>query len=70
MQAGGTGTVSFHGLTWAMPMVLWQLVCSVFPLCFLAALTFRLVGSYRMVPYATGVGACARSAAARDRTGA
>ena len=50
MQARGTRTVSFYGLTWAMPMVLWQLVFFVFPLCFLVALTFWLVRNYRMVP--------------------
>ena len=41
MQARGTRTVSFYGLTWAMPMVLWQFVFFVFPLCFLVALTLR-----------------------------
>ena len=50
MQARGVRTVSFYGLTWAMPMVLWQLVFFVFPLCFLLALTFWLVRNYRMVP--------------------
>jgi len=37
-------------MTWAMPMLLWQLVFFVFPLLFLVALTFWLVKNYRMVP--------------------
>lgn len=37
-------------MTWAMPMVLWQLIFFVFPLCFLVALSFWLVKNYRMTP--------------------
>ncbi len=46
----GTKSVSLYGLTWAMPMVVWQLIFFVFPLVFLVALTFWLVKNYRMVP--------------------
>ena len=43
-------TVSLYGMTWAMPMLVWQLVFFVFPLLFLIALSFWLVKNYRMVP--------------------
>ena len=46
----GRKTVSVYGLTFALPMVAWQLVFFVFPLLFLVALTFWLVKNYRMVP--------------------
>ena len=46
----GTKTVSLYGLSFALPMVAWQLVFFVFPLLFLVALTFWLVRNYRMVP--------------------
>ena len=46
----GRKTVSVYGLTFALPMVVWQLVFFVFPLVFLVALTFWLVKNYRMVP--------------------
>ena len=46
----GRKSVSLYGLTFSLPMVLWQLVFFVFPLLFLVALTFWLVKNYRMVP--------------------
>ena len=46
----GRKTVTVYGLTFALPMVVWQLVFFVFPLLFLVVLTFWLVRNYRMVP--------------------
>ena len=46
----GRRTVTVYGLTFALPMVVWQLVFFVFPLLFLVALTFWLVKNYRMEP--------------------
>ncbi len=43
-------TVTIYGLTWSMPIVLWQLVFFVFPLLFLLLMSFWLVKNYRMVP--------------------
>ena len=43
-------TVTVYGLTWSMPIVLWQLVFFVFPLLFLLLMSFWLVKNYRMVP--------------------
>jgi len=42
--------VSLFGLSFGLPMVIWQLVFFVFPLLFLIALSFWLVKNYRMVP--------------------
>jgi spermidine/putrescine transport system permease protein/putrescine transport system permease protein len=41
---------SLFGLTFALPMPIWQALFFVFPLCFLVVLTFWLVKNYRMVP--------------------
>ena len=46
----GRRNVSVYGLTWAMPMILWQLVFFIFPLMFLLLMSFWLVKNYRMVP--------------------
>ncbi len=46
----GTKKVRIYGLTWAMPMVVWQLLFFIFPLIFLVALSFWLVKNYRMEP--------------------
>ena len=46
----GRRNVSVYGLTWAMPMVLWQLIFFIFPLMFLLLMSFWLVKNYRMVP--------------------
>ena len=43
-------TVTIYGLTWSMPIVLWQLVFFVFTLLFLLLMSFWLVKNYRMVP--------------------
>jgi len=43
-------TVTIYGLTWSMPIVIWQLVFFVFPLLFLLLMSFWLVKNYRMVP--------------------
>ncbi len=43
-------TITIYGLTWSMPIVLWQLVFFVFPLLFLLLMSFWLVKNYRMVP--------------------
>jgi spermidine/putrescine transport system permease protein/putrescine transport system permease protein len=42
--------ITLYGLTWSLPMPVWQLVFFVFPLLFLVALSFWLVKNYRMVP--------------------
>jgi spermidine/putrescine transport system permease protein/putrescine transport system permease protein len=42
--------ISLFGVSFALPMVVWQLVFFVFPLLFLCALSFWLVKNYRMVP--------------------
>lgn len=46
----GSRRISVYGLTWAMPMLLWQFVFFVFPLAFLVVLSFWLVKNYRMEP--------------------
>lgn len=43
-------SVSLFGLTFAMPLLLWQLLFFLAPLCFLAALSFWVVRNFRMVP--------------------
>jgi len=42
--------VNIFGLSFALPIVIWQLVFFIFPLLFLIALSFWLVKNYRMVP--------------------
>ncbi len=42
--------VTLYGLTWSMPIVLWQLIFFIFPLIFLFVISFWLVKNYRMVP--------------------
>jgi spermidine/putrescine transport system permease protein/putrescine transport system permease protein len=42
--------ITLYGLTWSLPMLVWQLVFFVFPLIFLLALSFWLVKNYRMLP--------------------
>ena len=44
------GRVSLFGLTFALPLPIWQGLFFVFPLCFLVVLTFWLVKNYRMEP--------------------
>lgn len=43
-------SVSVYGLTFSMPLLIWQLLFFVAPLCFLVALSFWVVKNYRMVP--------------------
>lgn len=42
--------INFFGLSFALPLLLWQIVFFVFPLLFLIALSFWLVKNYRMEP--------------------
>ncbi len=42
--------IGWYGVTWSGPMVIWQLLFFVVPLCFLIVLSFWLVKNYRMVP--------------------
>ena len=41
---------SAYLLTWRLPMIIWQLLFFVVPLCFLIVLSFWLVKNYRMEP--------------------
>ena len=43
-------TVSVYGLTFSMPMLLWQLIFFLAPLVFLIALSFWSVRNFRMEP--------------------
>lgn len=43
-------SVSLYGLTFSLPLLLWQLVFFVSPLCFLVALSFWTVKNFRMQP--------------------
>ena len=49
-EAHGARRVSLFGLSFALPLVIWQLLFFVFPMAFLIALSFWLVKNYRMVP--------------------
>lgn len=42
--------VSLYGLSFAMPMLIWQLLFFALPLAFLVALTFWVVKNYRLEP--------------------
>lgn len=46
----GARRISVFGVTFALPMIIWQLVFFVFPLLFLIALSFWVVKNYRMTP--------------------
>ncbi len=41
---------SVYGLTFSLPLLVWQLLFFVFPLCFLVALSFWTVKNFRMQP--------------------
>ncbi len=43
-------TVSIYGLTFSMPLLVWQLLFFVAPLVFLVALSFWVVKNFRMTP--------------------
>lgn len=43
-------SLSLYGLTFSLPLLLWQLVFFVFPLVFLVALSFWTVRNFRMQP--------------------
>jgi spermidine/putrescine transport system permease protein len=43
-------SLSLYGLTFALPLLVWQLVFFVFPLLFLIALSFWTVANFRMQP--------------------
>ena len=43
-------SVSLYSLTFSMPLLIWQLLFFVAPLCFLVALSFWVVKNYRMEP--------------------
>ena len=42
--------LSLYGLTFSLPLLIWQLVFFVFPLCFLVALSFWTVRNFAMRP--------------------
>lgn len=42
--------LSLYGLTFSLPLLIWQLVFFVFPLCFLVALSFWTVKNFAMRP--------------------
>ncbi len=42
--------VTIYGLTWSMPIVIWQFIFFIFPIMFLLLMSFWLVKNYRMVP--------------------
>jgi spermidine/putrescine transport system permease protein/putrescine transport system permease protein len=46
-RADGTGV---YALVWRAPMLTWQALFFIAPLCFLVVMTFWLVQNYRMVP--------------------
>lgn len=46
-RANGTG---LYALVWRAPMLVWQVLFFIAPLCFLVVMTFWLVQNYRMVP--------------------
>ncbi|MGE4630659.1 MAG: hypothetical protein AAEC86_09475, partial [Pseudohongiellaceae bacterium] len=42
--------MTIYGLTWSMPIVIWQFIFFIFPIMFLLLMSFWLVKNYRMVP--------------------
>lgn len=45
-----TKNITVFGLTFSLPLLVWQLLFFVFPLAFLVALSFWVVKNYRMMP--------------------
>jgi spermidine/putrescine transport system permease protein/putrescine transport system permease protein len=45
-----TKNITVFGLTFSLPLLVWQLLFFVFPLVFLVALSFWVVKNYRMMP--------------------
>lgn len=51
-ECGGKRTfrLPWYGFTFAMPILIWQLIFFIFPLAFLVAISFWTVRNFRMVP--------------------